>query len=629
MYQFFVNPYNAQIVSFVAKACVLTALSEMATLISYASTPKAFIFSYFTSFENMFTLLMDRRWRPSVRQHCTRRKAIKSGTWITIIVAGLFCTVALLSDLLLFQFTARREQYRIKLTRHNFDFEDTTIDVGEMDYTLPNVLLSNETAIKEFGNMTYLSDDGGQYMKYDTEFLGLYVVDGPHHEVNITNNITEYSNGVYAYDGPLHQYNITNGKRGVQRCVVTNMVDPPTAFWGLTPITVNCYVDEGPNVPKSIVNLVQTNAGYEGETMVTTFQSTKGAHYLFLNITHRTYEVLSAARLDNFKLTRVENNLESLTASGYALNNAVINGLPIAPVEYQNKTAVDLLQGSINSNKPYACTSGHSCYATFLFSKMVTSYKYGTYPIHTRKYFLCSLLYYTPDTVESLNVDSEFATMSYNSRQFFVKAKTVKPSLIPGFYVDQYGQSPVSMQIVTDRTDHEILLATLRSPNWPRSATPTEYQNAFPGFLVITTCTVFIVLSQLTQLVYRSSAHRRMPFDVNLEIYHKALENLNGLNAWHLTAKFELDDNIVMYQSKSQLSNAYTIGLVRKQDVMLGRNQLPLTTQPRSVRSSVVSGVSDTDSLMMNAGLIQYGQRATSAWTGKEEDKQPLVLTHF
>lgn len=604
MYQYFVDPYNAQIVTFVAKACVLTALGEIASLISYASTPKALIFSFFSSFENIFAFALDKRLRPGVYKHrarSTRTVSLKS--WLTVSIAVICCTAALLSDLLLFQFVASRQQFRVKITRKEFTFHDTTNMLGTVKQVLPSVLVSNSTADTVFGKSTYLSDDGMYYTHRKIHQEARLGVEVDTSSLNITEDITRNGDN-YTYMTVYGEFNLTQNQTGYPRCLLINVVDPPTAMWGLNPAAISCMVYNNESTASSIPNFRTNIDGSEGNTLATMYQTNEGANYMFLTLDHRSYDGLSS-ETDTYSVNRVEQNLDSLITSGYKLEVSNLNDVPI--YASSNDSAFSLLKESLETNDTWACNSTATyCVGTFLFSKIVTTYEFGrtNHPIYTRKYFLCSLEF-TADYFSTDGGSAVFSTMSYDIRHALVPGKQVIERYVRRT-MGYIGDTPLSLAILTDRTDHEVILSTLQSPNYPLIAIPSQFQNAFPAFVVIASCFLFVVVSQVVQLLYRRNYHRKLPFDVNLETYHKALENLNGLNAWNLSAKFELYGNVQMYNTESAGStNSFYIGLAPDHSVDTGslmgsriNSGVGLLSQGsahemKNVRASIVSGISN------------------------------------
>lgn len=86
-----------------------------------------------------------------------------------------------------------------------------------------------------------------------------------------------------------------------------------------------------------------------------------------------------------------------------------------------------------------------------------------------------------------------------------------------------------SAQILTDRTDEEVILAT--DLNYPIHVIETGMADIFPSLTLIFICGLFLVVSILIQQMGERQKEEQTSFKINLEVSHKTRENLNELNA--------------------------------------------------------------------------------------------------
>lgn len=621
MYRIFLSPYNAQVVTLAAKVVVVQALGEICTIISYWSSSGAFIFTFFSSFENISALLTDMRWYPSVRKHRTATRTIHKKTWAMMALAIALAGLALISDLLLFQFTAQKQTVDVQLTTKNFTFPDVT----DRNSSVPAVLISNATAQDTFHNKKYLSHDKGYYQKFSPYFRDGYIVDSGSNMMNVTAEIGQLdNNGTFSFEGPYGTMNVTSSLnntalRGPERCVVVHRLAGPTIIYGGTPVFVSCFVDQDEQ-QSPIPDLLYDLLGTQGETITTFFQTAQGANYLFVNMIRRTFQNLDVTE-NSQALNQLRENLASLTQDGYHMEIANINDLfltnssHISPLDLMSQYAPDC--------------KDDLCVGVFLYSKLFTSKDSANRVLYSRRYYSAAF-YYSTDTVI-------LATMSYETRQKLVPNKKIRHNLVHTLYdfitsdgLSFTGDVPISNQIATDLSDDEIILATLENPAFPLRLVVKEYQNALPAFIVIFSCVLFILVSWTIQLIYRRNAHTHLPFDANLEMYHKALENINGLNAWNLSAKFELDTNVVMTRGRDTMDK-FTIGLDKKNtaESQSGFRSTLDYMGPESARNSLVPESSSTaDQSLLSYDLSPLPPTLQPTRSDVDNDKIPLVSIH-
>ena len=531
MQKFFVTSDTAQIVSFGAKIVVGLTIPQIASLISFVSTPKALIFFFFGDFGNLFALANDIRWYPSVRRQRKRKNSIHSVSIIMVVLAIMCCSAVLVTDLLLFQLPTRKNDYQLKQTKTNFSFSDSEYQLGESNYLYPEVMKSNKTAQNVFGNMEYASTDGGIYKNYKTVQSYHFTIDGPQGDINAPGNYT-----------------------GNPRCTVAHNIAEDFAKLGASPVQIHCYLD---NVREDAPNIVETNVntlGFNGKKVVSYYQTEEGANYLFVELVQRDYDRLETND-ESSGVNFLEAKIQGFEKGGYTLENAFINFISINMT--QNTLSLrELLEysGRDASKKNETQATG-----SFLFSKTEFTLKYGRIPMYTKKFILWGT-YLNPLFFAGQGGGDLYA-YTYDTRQYLVINRYLRRSLYGLTSVD-FDYDPVSVQVSTDLSDDKIVLATLQNPNYPLKVIETEMVNILPGVIVIGFCGLFILISMTVNQVGRYKSNTHLPFDINLEIFHKALENLNNGNAWYLPAKLEGSKNIAMAKGVTLISNKYAVGLV-------------------------------------------------------------------
>lgn len=535
MQQFFVTADAAQFVSFAAKVVVGFTVPRTASLLSFFSTPKALIFYFFGDFGNLFALATDSRWWPSVRKHRTPRKSVEFGSWTTVLMALLVASAVLITDLLLFQLAPRKDGYRFKLTNQNFTFTDAKYHLGSNNFTYPEVLLSNVSARQVFGNKVYVANDAYTYMNYKTQQDFFYTVDGPRGEIKINN---------------LHN------NTGVPRCTVAHAVIPWNVQVAASPVRIRCFFDYGSTNQTDIIEETTNTLGFNGNTIVSYYQTKEGANYLFVELVKRAYdhlETFNGTSGDDILSTKVAN----LEADGYTIENVLNNGVVI---DMANNTlsTIDLIRQSVQVAAKQDFVLGTS---TFLFSKTELSFRYGRTPVYTKKFILWGT-YLGVDFFEGRD-QGNFYSYSYDTRQMLIPNGQLRGDLY-GMNTTEFIYAPLSVQFSTDRTDDEVVLATLQDPELPLQVIPTEMIDIFPGLIVIGICGVYVLTASLCHLLIGRKANKKFSFEVSLEVYHKALDNINGLNAWYIPAKLEGTNNVAMQKGVSLISNQFTIGLASK-----------------------------------------------------------------
>ena len=533
MLQLFVTSDTAQIVSFVAKIVVGLTIPQIASLISFMSTPKALIFFFFGDFGNLFALANDIRWYPSVRKHRQRKHEVRFISVATVLLAIVFCSAVLVTDLLLFQLSARKDGYQLKKTQTNLTFTDSYYPIGNSTFIYPSVMESNQTAQKVFGNNRYASNDGGVYKNYTTLQDYYYTIDGPQGDVPVSGNYT-----------------------GDPRCTVAHGVIPSNIANRVSPVRIRCYFDNVVHNSSNIHEETVNTLGFKGQKVASFYQTNEGANYLFVQLVQRVHDHLETYNGSN-GVYLLETKVKGIEDAGYKLENAILN---IVPVNMTNNTMnlKELIESSVSEalNNDYLMA-----YGNFLFSKTELTFKYGTIPMYTKKFILWDT-YFSPTLLSGEGKGNIFS-YSYDTRQYLVKGGKLRETLY-GLHSALMTRAPLSVQISTDLSDDEIVLASLQNPNYPLRVVETEMVNILPGVIVIAICGLFLVIAITINQFGRHNSNTHLPFDINLEIFHKSLDNLNGPNAWYLPAKLEGSKNIVMTKGVSLMSNKYAVGLVSK-----------------------------------------------------------------
>lgn len=468
-----------------------------------------------------------------MRKHRSPRKSVHVGSWTTIFMAFLVASAVLTTDLLLFQLAPRKDGYRFKLTNQNFTFPEGKYHLGGNNFTYPEVLLSNDTARQVFGNKIYVSNDAYTYMNYKTQQNLYYTIDGPKGEISLTNNYT-----------------------GIPRCTVAHAVIPWNVQVAASPVRVRCFFDFGSTNKTDIIEETANTLGFNGNTIVSYYQTKEGANYLFVELVQRAYD-----HLETFNGTSGDELLSlkvaSLEAEGYTIENVLSNGVVINMAN-NTLSAMDLIIRSVEDASSKKFILGTS---TFLFSKTELSYRYGRTPVYTKKFILWGT-YLGVNFFEGKD-QGNFYSYSYDTRQMLIPNAKLHEDLY-GMNTTEFIHAPLSVQFSTDRTDDEVVLATLQNPESPLQVVPTEMIDIFPGLIVIGICGIYVLTASFCHLLVGRKANKNLSFEVNLEVFHKALDNINGLNAWYIPAKLEGTDKVAMQQGVSLISNQFTIGLTSR-----------------------------------------------------------------
>lgn len=559
MPQYFVTATTAQIVSFGAKIIVGFTATRTACLLSSFSTPKALLFLFFGEFNNLFALMNDWRWYPSVRKHRSYYKSVELGSWMTIFMAFLLASSVLITDLLLFQLTARKNTYQFKPTTQNFTFPVKSYKLGAFEASFPEVLYSNKAAQQVFGNKVYISNDGGRYMNYHTH--------------------QDYE---YTIDGPVGQIKLNESVEGDHRCTVAHVVNIFNAKVGTCPVRIRCYAEGKPTNGSYIYEETMLNVKIGGSIIASYYQTPEGANYLFVQLVQRAYEHLKTT--DGLGGEEVlGSKIESLEAQGYILENARTFDLQLN-MTTNKMTPMDIIKDSVsNSNSRYSNLGGDS---VLLFSKTDRSYLYGFKPMVTKRFILCSTDL-ERNFFSTTGGKGNYFSYSYDVRQVLIRGAQLRPDLI-GAYGHYFKNAPTSPEISTDRSDDEIILATLQDPQLPLEAISTVMIDIFPGLIVIGVCCLYVLVTACFHFLVKCNAYKAVSFEVNLEVFHKALDNIsNGLNAWYLPAKIEQTSNVKMSNQVSLITNSFSIGLVSKGSTS-GIKQLEGIHRPSTQRPELV-----------------------------------------
>lgn len=482
------------------------------------------------------------RWYPSVQKYRSRNKSVSGSSWITVIIAVSMCVAVLVTDLLLFQLPDRKADFKFKQTDKNFYFTDGVYTQGSAKYYFPEVLRSNQTAEKIFGKNIYISNDQGRYVNYSTYPEYLHTVDGP------------------KYDPANY---------GTPQCTVSHLIVDSNARFGFCPVRVRCFLDaNNSEVQPFDKDELDHTIGVTERTITTFFQTNKGANYLFVKLVKRTFDNFKADN-GNTSIKNLEALIKGVSEEGYKLKAVTMNFSPFNLTK--NTEPIDIMkiaqvnrnldlksqtdqQSRLNFEKIAACM--------FLYSKTEITYKHGKIPVYTKKFVLWST-YFQLEFFNGTGNGTLYSN-SYNTRQYFVKGGKLRESIY-GRNLTNLKNVPISAQIRTDRTDDKVVLATLENPNHPLQVIDTEMVDIFPGVIVIGICGLLLLSAMVTRKLVNRDSNRKLLFDVNLEVLHKALENLNGLNAWYLPAKLEQTKGITMTKGVSLMSSLFSIGLVCKE----------------------------------------------------------------
>lgn len=123
MQKIFVNSDSTQLVAFVAKVVIGLKISQVASLISFSSNPKALIFIFFGSFGNLFALANNVRWYSSVQKHRSEKQSIRANSWFIVIVEISMATAVLVRFAFIPVFRAQRS-HGTKTAQKNLIFTD-------------------------------------------------------------------------------------------------------------------------------------------------------------------------------------------------------------------------------------------------------------------------------------------------------------------------------------------------------------------------------------------------------------------------------------------------------------------------------------------------------------------------
>lgn len=535
MARIFVSTDTAQIVSFVAKISTGLIIPKLATLFSIYSTSTALILSYFGRFTNIFSVAQDVRWRPSIRSSHARAKSqherIKGSTWLLFVIAIILASIAVIIDLVLFQFSERRTAFVTRRIDATFPINDTFLAsaVGLLQVPGEIIASSNDTGI--FSKKTFLSRDGGVYHTHSKEIRDFNILSGGFGKVS----------------------NSTLGNNFRCTSVITGL--PYYSNQGVLPIQVKCFQDNGNDTRLEFDLNLPNSFGFAGNTIATYYQTDEGANYLFAEVIQREYMTLRTTSkfggIRDLSLRLDSLFQDDYTVDYYRSNNSTLSNPPNNRKDMMARLQAD---APVNINDPTALGS------TILFSKDETLVRFDTQEVPTSHY---ALLFIKPDQgFFSSSGEAVYSVLSFDVRHLLIAGKEIRPNLIG--LSNSTGSNPVkfpqSIQYTTVRTDDEIVLSTIQSPNSPEFVFAQDQINIVPGLVVCLMCGGFAVICVIIQTVYKFNRCKKLAFDIDLEIFHKALENCNT-ESWLLPAKMELSDDLVMSRYASQLSSASEVGL--------------------------------------------------------------------
>lgn len=554
MQQFFVSADTAQFVSFAAKLVVGFTIPRIASLLTLISTPKALVFFFYGNFGNLAALVTDLRWFKPARNSRSKGKTIYFSTWFTIVIAIITASAVLVTDLLLFQLADRKDGYKFKEQKNvHWNFTDS---LSEANYPFPDVILSNGSSNKIFGDKIYMSNDNGRYMNYSVQQRVDFLVDGP--------------------QGNIDAKSLDPAVNGTPRCTVTHEVTSLIATGGTMPVQVKCFFDNFVNMTTSGNGGIQIDTvwseGMRGSKIASYYQTEEGANYLFVELVQRGYDFLQSSNKST-GIDMLQRKADSLVESGFEIEFAVAQGY-VPPLSNNTETMIDFAKFS---EQRANATNATVATTVLLMSKTTLSYNYGRVPVYTKNYILITTIF----TVGFFEHEGygNYYSYSYNTRQYLVPNRSIRPNII-GVNFKQL-RSPQSVQISTDATDDEIFLATLVDPKQPIRVIPTVMIDIFPALVVVGVCGVFVLVSFFIILFAKRHANSGLSFDINLEVFHKAIENIDGLNAWYLPAKLERTSAISMSAGESLVSHSYEVGLVSKgisTGVDMGKNDSVVKT---------------------------------------------------
>lgn len=583
----FVSADNAQIVAFVAKIVVGLTVPRVSAVVSYFSAPKALIFYFFGDFSNVFALANDMRWFPSVRKTRTRPANIHAGTLITVVLACCMAAAVLVTDLLLFQLSERQEGFVFKPTDTPLVFHDLDYtQLGEDSIMVPEVLSSVSSANSELGSNLYIPGDKGQYMNYSFAPLNFSALDGPEGNIAWKSDAEGYS-----------------------RCTVAHSVYPDNVWNGDMPAKLLCFYEKTFSNATNIWHKSVNTFGSDGQTIASWFQTAEGANYLFVEPLQR-FTTLFQNENSTSGTEILKQMVDGFTAEGYSMVMALVDGSSVNPAIFPKEYSDPwfLIEDSV---KQALLQDFIEAETILLFSKTETTLKYGRIPVHTKK----NVLWGTALTRGFFNNtgSGNYYSYSYDTRQYLVKDKSIRSNLY-GVSNTDIGLAPQSVQFLTNRTDEEIILATLNSTTPPIQVVPTELLDIFPGVVVVAICGAFVICSLLFSFVARLPGGKDIVFDVNLEVYHKGLSNLDCSNAGSIPAKFESTDNLVMTRGTNLMTNALNVGLAVKSNgkdlTAIGMESMSATPKtpfsPTASEACFEPAIESSESLMHNRTSTAY-----------------------
>lgn len=575
MPQVFVSATTAQMAAFGARFAIAALVPQIATCLSSLDTPKALLFSFFSNFSNLFALANDVRWKQNASQTGKQDSSLKLGTLAMALLATAVAASVLLTDIALFQFSARTTGYKLAPTKFSATFQDDTVDLGGHDYEYPAVMLSPSASNDLFKDAVYVSNDGVKYMNYGTHQDGAVTVSGPEGKISL-GDMTEDGEFV-KFEGPFGEVKAPGKNTGVPRCTVMSRLAADGSEDN-QPTRLHCMI--GDEYSKLKVDSEETlTVGFNGDKLVYFYQTTEGANYLFLELVHRDYYNLGG--LDTNSTAKLEASLDELSRDSYVTENVLINGEPVDLSE-NKKSNMDFVKAGAASAK------GSYFQVQLLMSKNTLSYKFGVYPVYTKDYVLWSAQG-NRHLIDG-GAHGSYTSLNYKSRQALVEGKKIRSNLL-GVSTDGFVGAPVSAKISTHLTDDEVILSTLENPATPLMATELDLFNIFPSLVFSSACFLVFLCLVIFQYSYRKNSTSRTPFFIDLEIYHHMFDKLNGYETNNLPCKMESGSrDLVMTKGISLLSNEYVVGLAEK------RNIHSVEQMNRSKETKPSSAV-DTDSM--------------------------------
>lgn len=310
---------------------------------------------------------------------------------------------------------------------------------------------------------------------------------------------------------------------------------------GYTPVRVYCFLDsinsshafdfQKPNKTYPFAADENYNTfGLAGSTISTFFDTKESVNYLFVELVKDTYNYYASI------LGPFDGSMKILAGwfsqEGYGLEAAVVDDSPVdlnnngEPLENIQST-----QATWN-NDPHLVLGSH---CMFLSSKTKLTYKYGTIPMYTKKFILWGRIMTCKNSKTPSENGVSFLS-SYITLQYSVKGRELGKSIF-GRNLTTINIAPLSAQIITDRSGDGIVLATFQSPSTPMLVINTKLVDIYTS--VTSICRYFLISAIIIRQLGNLKKYRRLSFDVDLEVLHKALENLDGLVAWNFPVKLK------------------------------------------------------------------------------------------